>query len=65
MKRLDKLMKVAKEKADIKAKEKVRQVFGRMSMAQLKELANENVPYERIREILASVDGLWLLEEGV
>ena len=65
MKRLDKLMKVAKEKADIKAKEKVRQVFGRMSMAQLKELANENVPYERIREILSSVDGLWLLEEGV
>lgn len=65
MKRLDKLMKVAKDKADIKAKEKVRQVFGRMSMAQLKELASDNVTHGRVREILASVDGLWLLEEGV
>lgn len=65
MKRLDKLMKAAKCRAKLKEQQEVRQVFGRMSMAQLKELANENVPYERIREILASVDGLWLLEEGV
>lgn len=65
MKRLDKLMKAAKGRAELKEQQEVRRVFGRMTMAQLKELASDNVTHGRVREILASVDGLWLLEEGV
>ena len=65
MKRLDKLMKVAKGRAKLKEQQEVRQVFGRMTMAQLKELSSDSVTHGRVWEILASVDGLWLLEEGV
>lgn len=35
-----------------------------MTTEQLNELVNGNPSDERIKEILASVDGLWLLKEG-
>lgn len=42
-----------------------REVFERMTTEQLRELIAEPPPSdERIREILASVDGLHLLESG-
>lgn len=40
------------------------EAYNKMSLSQLKELANKNTPEERIREILASVDGLHLLGGG-
>lgn len=64
MKRLDKLLKTAKVQIDTRKRVKVAKVFGRMTTEQLYELADENPTDERIREILSSVDGLWLLEEG-
>lgn len=64
MKRLDKLIKAATAKANTLDKQKVAEIFGRMTTEQLKELAEGEPTQERIREILASVDGLSLLGGG-
>ena len=64
MKRLDKLLKAAKIQADTRERDKVREIFERMTTEQLHELVDEPPTDERIRDILASVGGLWLLEEG-
>lgn len=64
MKRLDKLMKVAKVQAHTRERDKVIKVFERMTTEQLHEIVDESPTDERIREILASVGGLWLLKEG-
>lgn len=58
MKRLDKLMKVAKVQAHTRGRDKVRKVFERMTTEQLHEIVDERPTDERIREILASVGGL-------
>lgn len=50
--------------ADTKAQIRKKEVFERMTTEQLNELVNGNPSDERIKEILASVDGLWLLKEG-
>lgn len=41
-----------------------RKVFERLSMDQLKELAFGDPSESRVKEILAAVDGLLLLESG-
>ena len=61
MKRLDKLLKAAKIQADTRERDKVREIFERMTTEQLHELVDETPTDERIRDILASVGGLWLL----
>lgn len=64
MKRLDKLLKAAKVQVDTRERVKVKKVLERMTTEQLHELIDESPTDERIREILASVGGLWILEEG-
>lgn len=64
MKKLDKLIKAATEKANTLDKQKVADIFGKMTIEQLEELAEGEPTQERIREILASVDGLSLLGGG-
>ena len=64
MKRIDKLLKAAKIQIDIRERCKAREVFGRMTTEQLHEFVDENPTDERIREILISVGGVCLLEEG-
>lgn len=64
MKRLDKLIEAATAKANTLDKQKVADIFGRMTTEQLEELADGNPTKERIRDILASVDGLYLLGGG-
>lgn len=63
-KKIDGLMKKVQENAERKREAEEMAVYNRMSLSQLKELANKNTPEERIREILASVDGLHLLGGG-
>ncbi len=58
------MLKAAKIQADTRESNKVREIFERMTTEQLHELIDESPTDERIREILASVGGLWLLEEG-
>lgn len=64
MKKLDRLVKAAMVQADTKAQIRKKEVFERMTTKQLSELVNGNPSDERIKEILAAVDGLWLLKEG-
>lgn len=64
MKKLDRLVKAAMVQADTKAQIRKKEVFERMTTEQLSELVNGNPSDERIKEILAAVDGLWLLKEG-
>ena len=58
------LVKAAMVQADTKAQIRKKEVFERMTTEQLSELVNGNPSDERIKEILAAVDGLWLLKEG-
>lgn len=64
MKKLDRLIKTAMVQADTKAQIRKKEVFERMTTEQLNELVNGNPSDDRIKEILASVGGLWLLKEG-
>lgn len=64
MKKLDKLIEEVRTKAERKHEAKERAVYNRMTLEQLLELAYGNPSDERIREILASVDGLHLLGGG-
>lgn len=58
MKKLDRLVKAAMVQADTKAQIRKKEVFERMTTEQLSELVNGNPSDERIKEILAAVDGL-------
>lgn len=64
MKKLDRLVKAAMVQADTKKQIRKKEVFERMTNEQLHELLDENPSDERIRGILESADGLWLLKEG-
>lgn len=62
MTKLEKLISKAKQQAAQKAKQTEAAIYSRMTIDQLKELAYGNPDEERIIEIFASVDGLYLLE---
>lgn len=65
MDRLEKLYSKASDCIRQKKEEQKRKVFEKMSISQLEELARDDLPTERMKEILASAGGLWLLEGGV
>ena len=63
MKKLEKLKFQAIEEAKKRREKEIRETYDRMTLEQLRELAEGNPTEERIREIFASVNGLHLLEE--
>lgn len=64
MKKIDKLLLIAKDEARRKDEAEISKVFERLSMDQLQELAFGDPSESRVQEILAAVDGLLLLESG-
>lgn len=64
MKKIDKLLLIAKGKACGWDAVVITRVLELLSTADLEELAYSNPNESRIHEILASVDGLHLLESG-
>lgn len=64
MKKIDKLLLIAKGKAQGQDAAAIARVLERLSTDDLEELAYSNPNESRIHEILASVDGLHLLESG-
>lgn len=64
MKKLDKLIEKAKERANVDDEVRTAEVFGRMSTEQLEELAYSNPSDGRIKEIFEAVGGLHLLGGG-
>lgn len=66
MKKIDKLLIIAKNEglwdAARNSREELENTIGRLSTEHLRELVYENVSENRLREILASVGGLYLLE---
>lgn len=64
MKKINKLLMIAKDEAMRMDEAEKRKVFERLSMDQLKELAFGDPSESRVKEILAAVDGLLLLESG-
>lgn len=64
MKKINKLLMIAKDEAMRMDEAEKRKVFERLSMDQLKELAFGDPSESRVKEILAAVDGLHLMESG-
>ena len=64
MSKIEKLISIAKQKSDCKRETEIREIYGRMAMEQLEELADGNSTEERIKEIFASVGELHILESG-
>ena len=64
MKQIDRLRMRIKEESKRKVEKENERVFHRMNMEQLREIAYSNPTASRLHEILASVDGLHLLESG-
>lgn len=64
MKKIDKLLLIAKGKAQGQDAASIARVLQRLSTDDLEELAYGEPEESRVREILASVDGLHLLESG-
>lgn len=62
MQKLEKLISIAKHKADVEKIGEEREICRRMTTEQLEELVDDNPTEERIREFFASVGGLHLLE---
>lgn len=62
MKKVEKLISIAKKKAYTRSKLNEREIYDRMTTEQLKELVDGNPTQERIKEIFSSVGGLHLLE---
>lgn len=60
--RLEKLISKARQKSGSRQKTEIREIYGRMTIEQLEELADGNPTEERIKEIFASVGGLHILE---
>lgn len=63
MQRIDKLLSTARRNAS-KGNEELIKAIGRMTTEQLDELVNGDPSEDRLKEILASVGGLHLLESG-
>lgn len=64
MKKIDRLLVMAKCEALRKDDADIAKVLQRLSMDQLKGLVYGDPDESRVREILSSVDGLHLLESG-
>ena len=65
MDRIEKLYSKVCEQIHQQKEKQKQAVFERMSLCQLEELSRDDISIIRMKEILASVDGLWLLEGGV
>lgn len=64
MDKIEKLISKAKQKSGCKREAEIREIYGKMTIEQLIELADSNPSEERIKEIFASVGGLHILESG-
>lgn len=64
MGKIEKLISKARQKSSSRQKAEIREIYGRMTIEQLEELADGNPTEERIKEIFASVGGLHILESG-
>lgn len=64
MKNVNRLLVSARREARRREQAETEQVFQRMTMEQLQEIVYGNPSESRLHEILASVDGLRLLESG-
>ncbi len=64
MDKLEKLISIARRKLSNRQETEIRDIYGKMTMEQLEELADGNPTEERIKEIFASVGGLHILESG-
>lgn len=62
--KINRLLAMARQEARRRDQAEIEQVFRRMTMEQLREIVYEDPTENRLREILASVDGLHLLESG-
>lgn len=62
--KINRLLVMARQEARRRDQAEIEQVFRRMTMEQLREIVYEDPTESRLREILASVDGLHLLESG-
>lgn len=64
MKKIERLLVNARETERIYDRRAIDAVFGRMTTEQLRELLYCDPNESRVREILASAGGLFLLESG-
>lgn len=64
MNKIEKLISIARQRSRYKQETEIREIYGKMSVEQLEELADGNPTEERIKEIFASVGGLHILESG-
>ena len=64
MGKLEKLISIARQKSSSRRETEIRDIYSKMTMEQLEELADGNPTEERIKEIFASVGGLHILERG-
>ncbi|MBQ7785917.1 MAG: hypothetical protein IJ381_07205 [Clostridia bacterium] len=62
--KINKLLVLAKREAKRREHAEIEKVFQQMTTDQLEEIAYGDPSENRLREILASVDGLHLLESG-
>ena len=62
--KINRLLAMARREARRRDQAEIEQVFQRMTMEQLREIVYEDPTESRLHEILASVDGLHLLESG-
>ena len=62
--KINRLLAMARREARRRDQVEIEQVFQRMTMEQLREIVYEDPTESRLHEILASVDGLHLLESG-
>lgn len=64
MDKIEKLISTARQRSSCKLKTEIREIYSKMTIEQLEELADGNPTEERIKEIFASVGGLHVLESG-
>ncbi|MGN1038701.1 MAG: hypothetical protein ACI4P0_04830 [Mailhella sp.] len=64
MRKIEKLLVNARETERRYERQAIDKVFRRMTTEQLRQLAFDDLTENQVREILASVDGLFLLESG-
>lgn len=62
--KINRLLVMARQEARRRDQAEILQVFQRMTTEQLREIVYEDPTESRLRDILASVDGLHLLESG-
>lgn len=65
LKTIDRLLEEAKAKHLNKQEKEIREVFSRMTTKQLYILVYEQPTMKQLRDILGTVEGLWLLDGGI